>query len=83
MQLELARELCAARRDLEAAVVTAPSGRRKAGASQVKDIRTGDQVDADAATWTPPPADLRPHIISTAGPEAPTSSTATNSEENQ
>ena len=33
--------------------------------SQVKDIRTGEQVDADPATWTPPEADLRPRIIST------------------
>ncbi len=35
------------------------------GTSQVKDIRTGDQVEADPATWTPPEADLRPHIVST------------------
>jgi histidyl-tRNA synthetase len=33
---------------------------------QVKDIRSGDQVDADPASWTPPEADLRPTIISTA-----------------
>ena len=31
---------------------------------QVKDIRSGDQVDADAASWTPPEADLRPSILS-------------------
>jgi len=30
---------------------------------QVKDIRSGDQVDADAATWTPPEADLRPTVL--------------------
>jgi histidyl-tRNA synthetase len=37
----------------------------EAGAfDQVKDIRSGDQVDADAATWDPPEADLRPTIIS-------------------
>ena len=30
---------------------------------QVKDIRSGDQVDADPATWEPPAADLRPTII--------------------
>ncbi|MDO9381182.1 MAG: histidine--tRNA ligase [Nocardioidaceae bacterium] len=30
---------------------------------QVKDIRSGDQVDADPATWAPPPADLRPRIV--------------------
>jgi histidyl-tRNA synthetase len=30
---------------------------------QVKDIRSGDQVDADAKSWTPPPDDLRPTIV--------------------
>jgi histidyl-tRNA synthetase len=30
----------------------------------VKDIRSGDQVDADADVWNPPPEDLRPHVIS-------------------
>src|SRR5262245_22572492 len=30
---------------------------------QVKDIRSGDQVDADASTWTPPDDDLRPRIV--------------------
>jgi histidyl-tRNA synthetase len=30
---------------------------------QVKDIRSGDQVDADAAIWSPPEADLWPTII--------------------
>jgi histidyl-tRNA synthetase len=35
-----------------------------AGSSdQVKDIRSGAQVDADAASWAPPEADLRPTII--------------------
>ena len=29
---------------------------------QVKDIRSGAQVDADSATWTPPVADLRPLV---------------------
>jgi histidyl-tRNA synthetase len=34
------------------------------GASdQVKDIRSGDQVDADAGSWTPPEQDLRPTIL--------------------
>jgi histidyl-tRNA synthetase len=28
----------------------------------VKDIRSGDQVEADPTTWTPPAADLRPTI---------------------
>ena len=39
------------------------------GTSQVKDIRTGEQVEADPATWTPPEADLRPTIVSTATPQ--------------
>lgn len=29
----------------------------------VKDIRSGEQVPADAATWQPPAADLRPRIV--------------------
>ena len=29
----------------------------------VKDIRSGDQVDADATAWSPPAEDLRPQII--------------------
>ena len=38
----------------------------EAGASdQVKDIRSGDQVDADVTVWSPPQADLRPTIVST------------------
>jgi len=32
---------------------------------EVKDIRTGDQVTADPATWTPPSADLRPQVTFT------------------
>jgi histidyl-tRNA synthetase len=32
------------------------------GTHQVKDIRSGQQVDADPAAWTPPEADLRPTI---------------------
>jgi histidyl-tRNA synthetase len=34
-------------------------------ADQVKDIRSGDQVDADRASWAPPEADLRPAVVST------------------
>lgn len=34
---------------------------------QVKDIRSGDQVTADPATWTPPPEDLRPQVVSVTG----------------
>ena len=32
----------------------------------VKDIRSGDQVDADAATWQPPLEDLKPKVFATA-----------------
>jgi histidyl-tRNA synthetase len=31
---------------------------------QVKDIRSGDQVDADPDGWLPPEADLRPRVLS-------------------
>jgi histidyl-tRNA synthetase len=30
--------------------------------SEVKDIRSGDQVAADPSTWTPPAEDLRPTV---------------------
>ena len=30
---------------------------------EVKDIRSGDQVEADAASWAPPEDDLRPTIV--------------------
>ena len=30
---------------------------------QVKDIRSGDQVDADPDAWTPPVEDLRPRVV--------------------
>lgn len=33
------------------------------GSSEVKDIRSGNQVAADPATWQPPTEDLRPTII--------------------
>ncbi len=32
---------------------------------QVKDIRSGDQVEADPASWRPATADLHPHAVST------------------
>jgi histidyl-tRNA synthetase len=32
-------------------------------ADQVKDIRSGDQVDAEAATWAPPAEDLWPRVV--------------------
>jgi histidyl-tRNA synthetase len=31
----------------------------------VKDIRSGDQVEADAQTWMPPVEDLRPQVVAT------------------
>jgi histidyl-tRNA synthetase len=31
---------------------------------EVKDIRSGDQLPADAASWRPPENDLRPQVIS-------------------
>jgi histidyl-tRNA synthetase len=34
---------------------------------QVKDIRSGDQVDADAASWECPAGDLRPTVVSAPG----------------
>jgi histidyl-tRNA synthetase len=30
---------------------------------EVKDIRSGEQVAADPATWTPPAADLHPSVV--------------------
>ena len=47
------------------------------GSNQVKDIRSGEQVEADPATWSPPGEDLRPTIVSTAR------DTPSTSEENQ
>ncbi|GAW49459.1 MULTISPECIES: histidine--tRNA ligase [unclassified Nocardioides] len=34
------------------------------GGHEIKDIRSGDQVAADPAAWTPPEHDLRPQVIS-------------------
>ena len=34
---------------------------------EVKDIRTGEQLPADAARWSPPAEDLRPQV----GPAVP------------
>ena len=33
------------------------------GGHEVKDIRTGEQVSADPAAWTPPIEDLRPQVV--------------------
>lgn len=32
------------------------------GTHEVKDIRSGEQVAADPATWAPPAEDLRPSV---------------------
>ena len=32
------------------------------GSHQVRDIRTGEQVDADPQVWVPPAEDLRPTV---------------------
>ncbi|MBZ5733816.1 histidine--tRNA ligase [Nocardioides sp. TRM66260-LWL] len=39
------------------------------GAHQVKDIRSGEQTDADPDVWTPPAPDLRPQVLATASSE--------------
>ncbi len=39
------------------------------GNDQVKDIRSGDQVEADAASWCPPDEDRLPRIVSTSTPD--------------
>ncbi|MDX6231188.1 MAG: histidyl-tRNA synthetase [Nocardioidaceae bacterium] len=36
---------------------------------KVRDIRVGQQADADAATWNPPTEDLKPQILSTPSKE--------------
>lgn len=38
-------------------------GEDEQAADQVKDIRSGEQVDADASTWTPVEADLWPRVV--------------------
>ncbi|MFN8082140.1 MAG: histidine--tRNA ligase [Kineosporiaceae bacterium] len=45
----------------------APSGQVSSGS--VKDIRSGEQVDADPATWQPPAEDLTPRIVSRDQPD--------------
>ena len=45
------------------------------GGDQVKDIRSGDQVDADPDGWNPPPEDLRPEVVSTGSTTREQSST--------
>ena len=38
-------------------------GAGEGGGDQVKDIRSGEQVDADAASWAPPEHDLHPQVV--------------------
>ena len=52
------------------------------GSHQVKDIRSGDQGDADADAWTPPDDDLRPRVVST-GTTSTTGTTTPSTEEQQ
>ncbi|WP_395658763.1 histidine--tRNA ligase [Nocardioides sp.] len=40
-----------------------------ADGDQVKDIRSGDQVAADPASWAPPSEDLRPQVVATSNDE--------------
>ncbi|RMI03611.1 histidine--tRNA ligase [Cellulomonas triticagri] len=40
-----------------------PAGDEDGAVDQVKDIRSGDQTDADAATWAPPAEDLHPRVV--------------------
>jgi histidyl-tRNA synthetase len=42
-------------------------GAAESGGDQVKDIRSGEQVDADPASWNPPREDLRPQILRVEG----------------
>jgi histidyl-tRNA synthetase len=48
-----------------------PAEGQSAEGHQVKDIRSGEQVSADPATWTPPPEDLTPSIITSVTKEHP------------
>jgi len=53
------------------------------GGHEVKDIRSGDQVAADPATWTPPTADLRPTVVSTGSTTESNGSTTDDQETKQ
>jgi histidyl-tRNA synthetase len=46
-----------------------PAGASSDGVAAVRDIRTGEQVPADDATWLPPQEDLRPAVVSTTSGE--------------
>lgn len=40
-----------------------PGRRGQEGGDEVKDIRLGDQISADAAAWQPPAEDVRPGVV--------------------
>jgi len=52
-------------------------------AHQVKDIRSGEQVDADPDAWTPPAEDLQPGVLSTTDSTTTDSTTTDSTEENK
>jgi histidyl-tRNA synthetase len=54
---------------------------RDGGPDQVKDIRSGDQVDADPDSWAPPVDDVHPTVVSAGSPTRETGSTPSNDEE--
>jgi histidyl-tRNA synthetase len=45
-----------------------PADGHGAAGHEVKDIRTGEQVSADPATWTPPTEDLTPSVVTKENP---------------
>ncbi len=47
------------------------TGAGRDGVDQVKDIRSGEQVDAEAGHWLPPAEDLHPRIVSDDGARLP------------
>ncbi len=53
----------AAATEHDAALDGSGPGSPAAAGDEVKDIRTGEQVPADAATWIPPAEDLHPTVI--------------------
>jgi histidyl-tRNA synthetase len=50
---------------------------------QVKDIRSGDQVDADVDLWNPPAEDLRPRVVSTSSTNGDGSTEPSSKEQHQ
>jgi histidyl-tRNA synthetase len=54
-----------------------PAGDPEDGTGRVRDIRSGNQVDADADAWEPPAEDLRPRVIAQETASTETVSTET------